>query len=154
MIRTEPSLRETAAEIVARSAVVVGLSGIALILLLDASSKFHETPYMGWMYIGLMAACLATAGTLVWGHVREAWAAAIVLPASAIVGFVLTRTVGLPQAGGDIGNWGESLGLAALFTEAIMIAIAGYALAALRPTRLVAARALTRRSPHAAAAGR
>src|SRR3954452_18814722 len=117
MTPTERSLRAAAAEIVTRSAAAVGLAGIALIHLLDAGSKFHETPYIGWMYLGLMAACLATAATLVRGHFREAWAAAILLPASAIAGYVLTRTVGLPHATGDVGNWSEPLGLAALFTE-------------------------------------
>jgi len=136
MTETEPSLRRIAAEIVTRSAAAVGLAGIALIHLLDAGSKFHETPYMGWMYVGLMAACLATATALIRGHFREAWLAAVALPAAAIAGYVLTRTVGLPRAGGHIGNWGEPLGLAALFTEGAVIAVAAYALAALRPARL------------------
>jgi hypothetical protein len=136
MTGTEPILRRLAAEIITRSTAAVGLAAIALIHLLDAGSKFHETPYMGWMYLGLMTACLATAATLIHGHFREAWAAAMALPAAAVAGYVLTRTVGLPQAGGDIGNWGEPLGLAALFTESAVIAVGGYALAALRPPRL------------------
>ena len=55
------------------------------------------------------------------------------MPASAIIGFTLTRTVGLPQAHDDIGNWSEPLGLASLFVEGTLIAVAGYALTALRP---------------------
>jgi hypothetical protein len=135
MPTSEHDLRHVAAELVARAAAVVGLAGIALIHLLDSLSKFNETPYMGWMYVGLMLACLAIAGTLVRGHTREAWLAALVLPATAIVGFVLTRTTGLPQAHGDVGNWSEPLGLAALFVEGAVIAVAGYALAALHPAR-------------------
>jgi hypothetical protein len=53
-----------------------------------------------------------------------------------LAGFVLTRTVGLPQAP----NWSEPLGLAALFVEGAVIAVAGYALAALRPPRRLARR--------------
>jgi len=74
-------------------------------------------------------------------HSREAWLATIALPASAIVGFVLTRTTGLPQAKGDIGNWSEPLGLAALFVEGAVIAVAGYALAALHPVGMFARQA-------------
>ncbi|WP_157592039.1 hypothetical protein [Solirubrobacter soli] len=129
-----------AREIVTRSVAAIGLAGIALIHLLDSLGKFQETPYMGWMYVGLMIACLAAAATLLHSHAREAWLAAIALPASAIVGFVLTRTVGLPQAHGDIGNWSEPLGLAALFVEGAVIAVAGYALAALRPVTMLARR--------------
>jgi hypothetical protein len=57
---------------------------------------------------------------------------------------VLTRTVGLPQAHDDIGNWSEPLGLAALFVESAVIAVAGYALVALRPAALLARRARVR----------
>jgi hypothetical protein len=135
MSPTQTDLRRAASEIVARSAAVAGLAGIALIHLLDSLSKFNETPYMGWMYVGLMLSCLAVAGALVRGNLREAWLAAIALPASAIVGFTLTRTTGLPQAHGDVGNWSEPLGLAALFVEGAVIAVAAYALAALRPAR-------------------
>jgi hypothetical protein len=129
-----------AREIVTRSVAAVGLAGIALIHLLDSLGKFQETPYMGWMYVALMISCLAVAATLVHTHAREAWLATIALPVSAIVGFVLTRTVGLPQAHEDIGNWSEPLGLAALFVEGAVIAVAGYALAALRPAALLARR--------------
>jgi hypothetical protein len=130
-----------AREIVTRSVAAVGLAGIALIHLLDSLGKFQETPYMGWMYVGLMLSCLAVAATLLHTHAREAWLATLVLPASAIVGFVLTRITGLPHAHGDVGNWSEPLGLAALFVEGCVIAIAGYALAALSPARLLARRA-------------
>jgi hypothetical protein len=145
----EHDLRHVAAEVVARAAAVVGLAGIALIHLLDSLSKFNETPYMGWLYVGLMLSCLAVAGALVRAHSLEAWLVAIALPAAAIVGFVLTRTTGLPQAHGDVGNWSEPLGLAALFVEGTVIAVAGYAVAVLRP-----ARALQRRTGFAPARAR
>jgi len=119
---------------------IVGLADIALIHLLDSLGKFQETPYMGWMYVGLMLSCLAVAAALVRANLREAWLAAIVLPASAIAGFVLTRTVGLPQATEDIGNWSEPLGLAALFVEGAVIAVASYALVALHPVRALGQR--------------
>jgi hypothetical protein len=101
-----------------------------LIHLLDAPGKFSETPYMGWMYIGLMIGCLAVAADLVVRGSRLAWAGAVVLPLSALVGFTLTRTVGLPQAHGDIGNWGEPLGMASLFVEGTLVAFSAVALIA------------------------
>jgi hypothetical protein len=150
MSPTPTDLRRVASEIVARAAAVAGLAGIALIHLLDSLSKFQETPYMGWMYVGLMLSCLIAAGVLVRSNLREAWLAAIALPASAIMGFVLTRTTGLPQAHGDVGNWSEPLGLAALFVECAVIAVAAYALAALAPVRALRRGALPRLSEAAA----
>jgi hypothetical protein len=72
---------------------------------------------------------------------------AAALAASAVVGFTLTRTTGLPQAGGDIGNWSEPLGLASLFVEGAVIAISGYALAAQRPVRALARTSAPQRAP-------
>jgi hypothetical protein len=140
----DPALRRYASQMVARAAAVVGLAGVAVIHLLDSIGKFHETPYMGWMYIGLMLGCIATGAALIAGHFREAWVATVVLPLAAIVGFVLTRTTGLPQARGDVGNWTEPLGLAALFTEGVLIAVGLYALTVLRPVALLSRRAWTR----------
>jgi hypothetical protein len=40
-----------------------------------------------------------------------------------IVFYVLDRTVGLPNASGDIGNWVEPLGLASLVVEGFVVAI-------------------------------
>src|SRR3954447_24360839 len=137
-----------AREIVTRSVAVVGLAGVALIHLLDSLGKFQETPYMGWMYVGLMLACLGVAAALIHTNRREAWLATLALPASAIVGFTLTRTVGLPQASEDIGNWSEPLGLASLFVEGTLIAVAGYALTALRPVGALSGRGM--RTPAAA----
>jgi hypothetical protein len=111
------------ADAVARAVAAVGLAGVGLIHLLDITGKFSETPYMGWMYVGLIIACLGVAGALVRSSARVVWLAAIVLPLSAMIGFTLTRTVGLPQAMDDIGNWGEPLGMASLFVEGSLVAL-------------------------------
>ena len=44
-----------------------------------------------------------------------------------LVGFVLSRTTGLPNAPDDVGNWTEALGLASMFVEGAVIILAGYA---------------------------
>jgi hypothetical protein len=108
---------------IVRAAAVIGLAGVALIHLLDIPGKFSETPYMGWLYIGLMLGCLGTAAALIRSSHRRAWTAAALFPLGAIVGYTLTRTVGLPQATADIGNWAEPLGLASLFVEGSLVAL-------------------------------
>ena len=45
-------------------------------------------------------------------------------------GYVLTRSVPRPDDPHDVGNWLEPLGMAALITEGIVVALAGLALAA------------------------
>ena len=60
---------------------------------------------------------------------------------SALIGFVLSRTTGLPHASDDIGNWTEPLGLASLFVEVTVAAAALGAYAILpAPSRTTARR--------------
>jgi hypothetical protein len=115
---------------VARAAGVVGLAGIGLIHLLDLRSKLDETPYLGLMYIGLIIGSVLCAFELVRTGSNRAWMAGGSLALGAITGYTLTRTVGLPDATGDVGNWLEPLGLASLFVEGVFIALSAYALSA------------------------
>jgi hypothetical protein len=115
---------------VARAAGVVGLAGIGLIHLLDLPSKLTETPYLGWMYIGLIVSAILCAFHLVRTGSDRAWKASGLLALGAMAGYTLTRTVGLPDATGDIGNWLERLGLASLFVEGTLVALSVYVVAA------------------------
>jgi hypothetical protein len=125
---TRRDLHEVARDWATRSVVAVGLAGIALIHLLDSIGKYGETRYIFWMYVALMVASLATAFGVLHTRTRAVWLASGGLAASAVVGYVLSRTTGLPNATGDIGNWTEPLGLASLFVEGLVIAVSGYAL--------------------------
>ena len=111
----------------ARAITAVGLLGVGLIHLLDSIGKYSETRYLFWMYVALIAGSIVVAAAVVFTHSRLALAAAAGLAASALVGFVLSRTTGLPNATGDIGNWKEPLGLASMFVEAAVVVVAGIA---------------------------
>ena len=67
---------------------------------------------------------LGTSGAVLFTRARSTFLAAAGLAAGAAAGYVLRRTTGLPHATGDIGNWTEPLGLASLFVEAAVVAIA------------------------------
>src|SRR5256714_11508410 len=92
-------------DISARAAVAVGLAGIGLIHLLDSIGKYSETRYLFWMYIALILGSIVTAGAVLFSRTRLPFLAAAGLAASALVGYVLSRTTGLPNAAGDVGNW-------------------------------------------------
>jgi hypothetical protein len=130
----DATMRSLVAEISTRATVAVGLAGIALIHLLDSIGKWSETRYLFWMYVGLMIASLATAGWVLFTRSRTALLAAAAVAASALVGYVVNRTVGLPGATDDIGNWTEPLGLASLFVEGAVVAAALAGLGAARKT--------------------
>ncbi len=134
------SLDEVARDVVTRVLAVVGLLGIALIHTLDAFPTFSELPYKAWLYVGLIAGAIAVAAMIVRRPTRWVWTAAGALVGGAILAFVYSRTVGLPGAADDVGNWTEPLGVASLFVETIVLGVAGYAVAAITPTRTTANR--------------
>ena len=138
-------LHHLARDMTSRAVTAVGLAGIALIHLLDSIGKYDETRYLFWLYVALMVSSLALAGLLLHTRRRAVWLGAAALAASAIAGYVINRTVGLPSAHDDIGNWTEPLGLAALFVEGAVVvaglygyAVAGRSVAATAPARAAA----------------
>ena len=125
----------TAVSTVARGAAAVGLAAIGLIHLLDAPGKYSETPYMFWMYLALIAGCLVGATLLLCAPTRLGWLAAVALSSLPFMGYVLSRSTGLPGAMGDIGNWTEPLGLASLYVEACVCVLGLYGLTRFRRMR-------------------
>ena len=100
-----------------RITVALSLAVIGAIHILDLPSKFAETPYLAFAYIGIIiAAAVLIERVLIVGS-RIDFLAAAALSAAVIVGFVINRTVGMPMATGDIGNWLEPLGLLSLAVE-------------------------------------
>ena len=106
---------------VRRAVVAVGLAGIALIHLLDLPGKWAETRYLGIGYVLVIGASLVLAEIISTRDDKRAMYASAALSAMVLIGFVVNRTVGMPNATEDIGNWGEPLGLASLCVEAITV---------------------------------
>jgi hypothetical protein len=104
-----------------RGATIVGLLAIALIHLLDLPGKWAETRYMAYGYIAVIAISLLLAEVISTRRDTRAMYAAAALSVAVLAGFIVNRTVGMPGATGDIGNWGEPLGIASLFAEAITV---------------------------------
>src|SRR5262249_41613045 len=107
---------------ITRAIGAIGLCGMALIHAIDAPGHFGGSDsYVGVMSLGLIIASLGLAGALIRGGDKRIWAAATALTVSVIVGYVLSRTTGLPSSTDDIGNWGEPLGIASLFVEGSLV---------------------------------
>ena len=145
------STSETSAAIrdaVFRATAVVGLAGVALIHLLNEPATFQETPYEAWLFVGLIVGSVATAMALALRSDTRVWTAATLLQLGAIAGYVVSRTVGLPQSAGDIGNWSEPLGLASLFVEGSVVALGAAVLLERAPSRPETASARLRFTAH------
>jgi hypothetical protein len=108
---------------------VVLLLGIALIHLLDAIPKFEEAKYVFVLYLLLMAGSLLVGAFLLRTDSRLAWTLVTLIAGLTLLGYILSRTTGLPNFKDDIGNWSEPLGLASLFTEGVAVLLGLYKLA-------------------------
>ena len=111
-------------------------------LLAESIHSVADSSNQGLLYLGGRQAARAPTELhqFGYGRVRYFWAfvvavvlfsdsprwliAAAGLAASAFAGYVINRTVGLPQATGDIGNWTEPLGLASMVVEGLVVAVA------------------------------
>jgi hypothetical protein len=131
-------------ETLLRPAAIVGLLAIALIHFLDFFSTIQTDTYVGVLYLVLIAGCLAAAGGLLGRNPWRAWTLTAAVAAAPFLGYIVSRSVGLPGATDNIGNWTEPLGLAALFVEFLVMAIS---LRALVPVRSEARQTVWSPSP-------
>ncbi|WP_309617714.1 hypothetical protein [Salinibacterium sp.] len=104
-----------------RVAVGLGLASIAAIHILDIPGKFAETLYLAGLYLALIVAAFVVMERLFVAGNRRDFVASAALSLAVIAGFVVNRTVGMPGAMDDIGNWLEPLGLLSLVVEGFVV---------------------------------
>lgn len=115
-----------------------GISGLGAIIAIhttELSGKIEETAYLGLGYVLLIAASI-TSIVMLGQRDRRGWVVAGATALATIIGFVLTRTTGLPGASGDIGNWRETIAVWSLLAEVLVAALAAVALSARRRPRV------------------
>lgn len=111
------------------------LLGIALIHWLDLGDKLTEVPYLGYLYIALIAGSVLAAA-LLFVRPRAGWTLGGTLALLTFIGYCVNRTVGMPGAMDDIGNWGEPLGVASLVVEGAMVLLSAAMLRLRGPSAL------------------
>ena len=104
-----------------RGITALGLLAIAAVHILDLPSKWQEVRYLGVGYVIVVITSLVIAERLITSKNIIDFYISALLAAGVIAGFTLTRTIGLPGAMDDRGNWLEPLGLVSLVVEAIVI---------------------------------
>ncbi len=113
----------TPAVIAAEAGGIAGLVATAYIHVEELSGKFAEVPYLGVGY-GLLSAVCVAAVVMIVARSKAGWYLGGATAAATFVGFVLTRTVGLPGSTDDIGNWSETIGTQSLVAEALVVVVA------------------------------
>lgn len=94
-------------------------------------TALHSPTYVGYLYYALeIAGAIAVLLLLSRRLVQLGWVVALGVAAGPLVGYIVTRSIGLPHYTEDIGNWTEPLGLASLAVEGLLLICALAALAA------------------------
>ena len=136
-LRLRPTDRTPTAGLSRHSALarilgIAALNAIAFTHLLDLSHKLEErVAYMAALFSLLIVASVALAVALArlrstW--IRGMWSAGAALSLASLGGFVVSRTVGLPQMTDHIGDWTSPAGVGAVVAELLFIGLATHAL--------------------------
>jgi hypothetical protein len=102
-------------------------AGIALILVtgaihfIDAPGSFGDATYKGWLFLANGVAAVVAAAGIHRGERTWGWGLGVLVAGGALVGYVISRTVGLPGLAPDV--WLEPLGILALMVEAGFIVL-------------------------------
>jgi hypothetical protein len=112
----------------------------ALLLLVTAavhiplvSRHLHEAPYIGVLFITLALVCTALSALLLAYDCAPIWLATGVASGAAVAAYVLSRSIGMPQIGDDIGKWLDPLGIAALSAETLTVLLTAWVLRSRAP---------------------
>jgi hypothetical protein len=123
------NFRHTLDDALARAVTIIGLSAIALIHLLQVPEAFGEIGYLGALFIAVAVAGVLLAAALTRSSDSSLWLCAGGLGALILLGYLLSRSVGLPGWTGDVGEWDSVLGLGSMVVESLVICVSAATLA-------------------------
>ena len=87
-------------------------------------TAFTSPDWLGWAYRAIEVAGVTTAVALMIPRLaRFGWVAGLLLGVGPFVGFIASRTVGVPGDPGDVGNWSDWVGTVALVIEAALVVL-------------------------------
>ena len=120
-----------ATDAILRALGVVTLMGLALVHIVQLVPTFQTMQLLGVGYLLLIAGTIVVGARLIMGAATQAqlWAPVAILGVGAMVAYAFTRVVSTPLDNQDVGNWACTLGMAALFLEAALVALSAYAIA-------------------------
>lgn len=103
-------------------------SGAVLALLLCAIyawlfADLHAPVYVKGLFLAASVAAFAAAGSLACGFRKLGWGIASAVAVLGVLGYVVSRTAGLPGFASAVGAWQEPLGTVALLLDVAVVAV-------------------------------
>jgi hypothetical protein len=88
-------------------------------------TAFTSPGWLGWSYRLIEVGGVATAIALILPRpARLGWLAGLLLGVGPFLGFMASRTIGVPGDAADVGNWSDWVGTIALVVEAALVVLA------------------------------
>jgi hypothetical protein len=115
--------KEAVNQLITRATAIGALFGIAVIHAVQVPEGFGDIWYLGLLFIGSVLASLVLAAALTQSGDLRLLGLAGGLAALNMIGFVLSRTIGLPGFTDDTGVWDGSRGLASLAVEGLLVCL-------------------------------
>jgi hypothetical protein len=113
-----------------RAIAVVCLAVIAVTHLTDLPEKTEEAPYMAVLFCGLIAASAGLGILFATGRTDAmVWLTAGAVAVMPLIGYLLSRSVGLPQLEDHVGDWLNPAGVVSIAAEAVLVALSATHLA-------------------------
>jgi hypothetical protein len=121
-----------------RATGIVLLMSLAVIHIVQLVPTFQQTPLLGVGYLFVIATAVVVGARLVKGHPSavQLWFPVAALGVAVFAGYAFTRILSTPLDSQDVGNWACTLGMAALFVEGLLVAVAAYAISLRRAVSL------------------
>jgi hypothetical protein len=87
-------------------------------------TDFTSPDWLGWAYRLIEVGGVLTALALLSPRsAKLGWAAGVLLGAAPFLGYLASRTVGVPDDAGDVGNWSDWVGTVTLMIEVGLVTI-------------------------------
>jgi hypothetical protein len=127
VLETDPELDDFAGQILRwAGATLIFLIGGAHVLI--AGEHFLAATYLGILFLANFAGAIVAAFALYWSPNRWGWLLGDAVAGGAFVGFIASRTIGLPGFEEEIGRWFSIAGLLCLMTEGAFVSLSLLAL--------------------------
>jgi len=106
-----------------KSLAIVAILGTGLIHVVEAHEAFGEATYKGLLFVANGVGTLVAAAGIYRNQRGSGWALGLLVAGGALVGYVASRTVGLPGLAAEPDAWFEPMGVASLACEGLFIVL-------------------------------
>lgn len=101
----------------------IALLASALVHFVEAPAAFSDATYKGLLFVAYGIGALIAAGGILRGVWSWGWIFGVIMAGGAILGYVASRTIGLPGIPAEPNAWFEPWGVASLLAEGIVVVL-------------------------------